>query len=144
MCDLMVASKDAYFADPVCQSLAAASVEVLVHPWVMGMRKAKEFLFTGERISAEEAHHIGMVNRLVERADLEEATLELARKVARTPPFALQLTKRSLNRTADLQGFRNALNAHFETHQLTHVSEETRLIREQGSAAAISTGKAAI
>ena len=47
MCDLMVASDDAYFADPVVHSLGAASVEILVHPWVMGLRRAKEMLFTG-------------------------------------------------------------------------------------------------
>lgn len=141
LCDLVVASEDAYFADPVCQSLAAASVEVLVHPWVMGLRKAKEFLFTGERMGAAEACRIGMVNRVVPRSELESATLALAQQIARAPPFAIALTKRSLNRTADIQGFRNALSAHFETHQLSHVTDETRILRQAGHHGALAKGK---
>jgi enoyl-CoA hydratase len=141
MCDLVVASDEAYFSDPVCQTLAAAAVEVLVHPWVMGLRTAKEFLYTGERMPAAEAHRIGMVNRVTPRAELEAETLALAEKIARTPPFALQVLKRSLNRTADIQGFRNALSAHFDTHQVTHVTDETRRIREDGAGAAISRGR---
>jgi enoyl-CoA hydratase len=141
LCDMMVASDDAYFADPVVRSLAAASVEVLVHPYVMGLRRAKEFLFTGERMDAAEAYRIGMINRLVPRAELESATLALAARCAEAPPFAAMVTKRSLNRTLDLQGFRTALSAHFETHQITHVTNETRLIRESGSAGAIGAAK---
>lgn len=142
MCDLIVASEDAYFADPVCQTLASASVEVLCHPWVMGLRKAKEFLFTGARMSAAEAYRIGMVNRLTSREQLETATFELAMQIAHAPSFALSLTKRALNRTADFQGFRNALSAHFDTHQVTHVSAETRAIREAGANSAIGNGRA--
>src|SRR5882757_1971512 len=69
MCDLIVASDDAFFSDPVLQTLAAPAVEVLVHPWVVGLRRAKEMIFTGERIDAAEAHRIGMVNRLAPRAE---------------------------------------------------------------------------
>jgi enoyl-CoA hydratase len=144
MCDLVVASDDAFFADPVCRSLAAASVEVLIHPWVMGLRKAKEFLFTGERMPAEEAHRIGLVNRVVPRAELEWATLSLAEKIAEGPAFAFALTKRSLNRTADMQGFRSALSAHFDTHQLSHATQEASGVRERGAAAAIAGGKGAV
>jgi enoyl-CoA hydratase len=55
MCDLVVASESAYFSDPVGHTLGAAATEVLIHPWVMGARKAKELLFTGARLSAQEA-----------------------------------------------------------------------------------------
>ena len=144
MCDMIVASDDAFFADPVCNTLASAAVEVLCHPWVMGLRTAKEFLFTGRRMSAEEAQRVGMVNRVVKRSDLEIATTELAEKVAAAAPFAAMLTKRSLNRMADIQGFRNALQSHFDTHQLSHVSDEYRRMREQGIAAGISRGKAQV
>ena len=142
MCDLVVASEDAYFADPVCQTLASASVEVLCHPWVMGLRQAKEFLFTGAKMTAQDAYRIGMVNRLVNRAELEDATLALAQQIARTPAFALSLTKRALNRTADFQGFRNALSAHFDTHQVTHVTSETQKLRQAGANTAIGAGRA--
>jgi len=137
MCDLIVCSDDAFFADPVCRTLAAAAVEVLLHPWVMGLRTAKDFLFTGRRMGAEEAHRIGMVNRVVPRAELESATMTLAEEIASAPPFAIKLTKRSLNRALDIQGFRNSLMAHFDTHQLAHMTEEFRKVKEAGLASAI-------
>jgi enoyl-CoA hydratase len=137
MCDLIVASDDAFFADPVCHTLAASAVEVLLHPYVMGLRAAKEFLFTGRRMGAEEAHRLGMVNRVVPCAELQAATMALAEQIAAAPPFAIKVTKRSLNRSADLQGFRNTLMAHFDTHQLAHMSEEFRKVKEAGLANAI-------
>ena len=141
MCDLVVASEDAFFADPVCMTLAAAATEVLIHPWVMGLRAAKEFLYTGRKMSAEEARQIGMVNRVVPRAELEGATLKLANEIAKAPPFALKMTKRSLNRTADMQGFRNAIQAHFDTHELCHTTQEYKDVRAGGLAATIDKAK---
>lgn len=140
-CDLVVASDDAFFSDPVTHTLATASVEFLVHPWVMGLRQAKYFLYTGARVAASEALAMGMVNRVVPRADLESETMAIAERIAAAPPFALQLLKRSLNRTFDVQGLRAALQAHFEIHQLSHVSEEFRKAREAGLASAIAHGK---
>lgn len=141
MCDLIVASDDAFFADPVSHTLATAAVEVLIHPWVMGLRKAKEMLYTGQRVTAAEAQAIGMVNRVVPRASLEEETLAMARRIAEMPPFAMKLLKRSLNRTLDTQGLRTALAAHFDTHQLSHMSDEFRALRDAGMAKAIDKGK---
>ena len=132
MCDLIVASDDAFFSDPVSQTLATASVEVLIHPWVMGLRKAKEFLYTGMRMTAPEAKEIGMVNRVVARQDLESATMELAERIAQAAPFGMKVTKKSLNRSMDVQGMRDALSAHFDTHQLSHMTEEFKSIRDKG------------
>jgi len=143
MCDIVVASDDAFFADPVCQTLGAAAVEILIHPWVMGARKSKEFLFTGRRMPADEAFQVGMVNKLVSRADLAAETTAMALQIAKAEPFALKLVKRSINRTLDTQGLRNALLAHFDTHQLSHVSEAFKAARERGLAAAIQRGKEA-
>jgi len=141
MCDLVVASEDAFFADPVAHTLAAAAVEVLVHPWVMGMRQAKDMLFTGRRITAAEGLQMGLVSRLVARGELEDATLALAEQVAKAPPFATRLLKRSLNRTWDAQGFRTSLQAHFDTHQLSHYTAEGERIKQQGLSNAIQKGK---
>ncbi len=140
-CDLVIAAEDAFFSDPVCHTLATASVEFLIHPWVMGLRQAKHFLFTGGRATAQEALAMGMVNRVVPRPDLEAESMRLAERIAGAPPFALRLLKRSLNRTYDVQGMRTALQAHFDTHQLSHVSEEFRRTREAGLASAIARGK---
>ncbi|AVO49381.1 enoyl-CoA hydratase [Melaminivora suipulveris] len=137
MCDLVVAGESAYFSDPVGHTLGAAATEVLIHPWVMGARKAKELLFTGERLSAQEAHAIGMVNRVVPDADLDEATLALAQGIAKAPPFGLRLIKRSINRSLDAQGLRAALAAHFDTHQLSHLSDGFLNARDGGLSNAI-------
>jgi enoyl-CoA hydratase len=141
MCDLMVASEEAYFADPTCVTLAAAATEVLIHPWVMGLRAAKEFLFTGRRMTAAEGYRIGMVNRVVPRAELEQSVAALASDMAKAPPFAIKMLKRSLNRTADMQGFRNAVQAHFDTHQLCHTTQEYKDVRAGGLDATIARVK---
>lgn len=143
MCDLVVAGESAYFSDPVGHTLGAAATEVLIHPWVMGARKAKELLFTGGRLSASEAHAIGMVNRVVSDAGLGESTLALAQQIAKAPPFGLRLIKRSINRTLDAQGLRTALAAHFDTHQLSHLSEGFLTARDRGLANAIQKNREA-
>ena len=103
----------------------------------MGARKAKEMLFTGGKISAQEAKEIGMVNRVVTDAELSDATLALAQQIAKAPPFGLHLIKRSINRSLDSQGLRTALAAHFDTHQLSHLSEGFLTARDRGLANAI-------
>jgi enoyl-CoA hydratase len=140
MCDLIVASDDAFFADPVAHTLGAAAVEVLIHPWVLGQRKAREMLYTGSRLSAVEAERAGMVNQVVAREELEAATLALAERIAEAPPFALRILKRSLNRTLEAQGFAVAVAAHFDTHQLSHMSEAFQTARDKGLAGAIRKG----
>jgi enoyl-CoA hydratase len=137
MCDLVVAGESAYFSDPVGHTLGAAATEVLIHPWVMGLRKAKEMLYTGGHVDAAEALRIGMVNRVVPDAELGAQTDALAARIAQAPPFGLKLIKRSLNRSLDAQGLRGALSAHFDTHQLSHLSEGFLRARDAGLAKAI-------
>lgn len=141
MSDLIVAADDAYFWDPVTHSMGLAATELLFQPWVMGLRHAKEFLMTGERITAAEGYRIGMVNRVFPRAELDDRTMEIARRVAKAPPFAMRSLKKSLNRTYDIQGFRSAIEAHFETHQITHASAEFGRIRDAGMSRVIDANK---
>ncbi|AQV96940.1 enoyl-CoA hydratase [Cupriavidus necator] len=142
MCDLVVAGESAYFSDPVGHTLGAAATEVLIHPWVMGLRKAKEMLYSGARIDAAEALRIGMVNRVVPDASLGAEAEALAAQIARAPAFGLHLIKRSLNRSLDAQGLRSALSAHFDTHQLSHLSEGFLRARDAGLAKAILSNPA--
>jgi enoyl-CoA hydratase len=125
MCDLIVASEDAIFANMVAR-MAASGVELLIEPWEVGIRQAKELLFTGDSIDAREAHRLGMVNKVVPRDKLEETVMELANKIALMPPVALRLTKKSLNRTQDIQGYTQSMSAHFDIHMLAHGSDETK------------------
>jgi enoyl-CoA hydratase len=124
MTDLMVCSEDALFSDPVVHKLGAAAVEVLFHPWVMPVRVAKEILFTGRSIGAEEAASLGLANQVVPRDRLDETTRELAERIASAPPFAVQMVKRSINRMQDIVGRGTSLEAHFDTHMLTHFTHE--------------------
>lgn len=144
MCDLIVAADDAFFADPIVGAVGIAGVEVMVHPWVMGLRQAKEFLFAGARVTAAEAHAMGMINRVVPLADLEATTMQMAAKIAESNPFALRLMKRSLNRAAEIQGFRAALDAHFDTHQLSHMSTEAQARMQAGFGSSLSDMKARV
>jgi len=119
VCDMIVASEDAYFSDPVVH-FGAPGVELLIHPWVLGVRKARDLLFTGRKMGAAEALGCEFVSRVVPRAELDEATMALAQQIAKAPAFSLRMTKRALNRTEDIQGFRVASEANFDTHQLAH------------------------
>lgn len=121
MCDLIVAADDAVFSNPVLR-LTGAGVELLVEPWELGIRKAKEFLFTGDTIDAQEAWRLGLVNRVVPRADLEARTRELAERVALVPPVTAQTVKETLNETGNLMGKRDALKYHFMAHHWVHNS----------------------
>jgi enoyl-CoA hydratase len=118
-CDLIVASEDATFSDPVV-AFGVNGHEYFTHVWELGARRAKELLFTGRAMSADEARQAGMVNRVVPRDELEAATLALAETIAARPSFGLELAKRAVNHSLDLQGQHNAIDAAFAMHHLAH------------------------
>jgi enoyl-CoA hydratase/carnithine racemase len=118
-CDLIIAADDAKFSDPVA-AMGIGGVEYHGHTWEFGPRLAKELLFTGRSITAEEAARVGMVNRVVPRDELDSATRELALQIARMHPFAMRMAKRAVNQTLDIQGFTSAVQAVFDIHQLGH------------------------
>jgi enoyl-CoA hydratase len=118
-CDLIVAADDAFFADPVVR-MGIPGVEYFAHPWVMGPRFAKEFLFTGDRVGAERALALGMVNRVVPRAELETETLALAGRIATMPRLGLALTKKAINQAEDLMGMRAGMDSVFGLHHAAH------------------------
>jgi enoyl-CoA hydratase len=119
VCDLIVAADDAFFADPVVR-MGIPGVEYFAHPWMLGPRFAKEVLFTGGRFTAERAYAVGMVNRVVPRADLQAATLTLAAEVAAMPSFGLALAKRAVNQCEDQMGMRQGMESVFGLHHLAH------------------------
>ncbi len=119
VCDLVIASEDATFSDPVV-AFGVNGVEYFAHPWEVGVRKAKEMLFTGAAIGAAEARTLGMVNQVVPLAELEKFTLELALRIASRPSMGLKLAKQSVNQAQDAQGFWTALQAAMSLQQLGH------------------------
>jgi enoyl-CoA hydratase/carnithine racemase len=119
MCDLIVAADDATFQNPVLR-MTGAGVELLVEPWELGIRKAKEFLLTGDKIDAQEAWRLGLVNKVVPHEALMDATRELAHKIALVPPITAQVVKASINNVAELQGKSQSWKYHFMAHHWTH------------------------
>ena len=118
-CDLIIAAENAEFSDPVL-FMGICSVEYHAHPWEFGPRKAKELLFTGGSITAEEARELGMVNKVVPLDELVPTAMEMAHRIAKNDPFALRMAKRAVNHTLDVQGFTTALEACFDMHHFGH------------------------
>lgn len=118
-CDLIIAAEDAKFSDPVVM-MGIGGVEYHGHTWELGPRKAKEILFTGRPVTADEAEKTGMVNLVVERDELDARTAEIAHRIAAMPPFALRQAKRAVNQTLDVQGFYAAIQSVFDIHQTGH------------------------
>ena len=123
VCDLIVATDDAFFSDPVVR-MGIPGVEYFAHPFELNPRIAKEFLFTGDRMSAERAYQMGMVNRMSTRETLTDDVAALASKVAEMPRLGLALTKQAINNIEDLQGKRTGMDAAFAWHHFTHAHNE--------------------
>jgi enoyl-CoA hydratase len=113
-CDLIIAADNAEFSDPVLR-MGILGVELFGHPWEFGPRKAKEILFTGGSVTAEEAREIGMVNKVVPLDELVPATMEMAHRIAQQDSF----------HTLDIQGFSNAVDSAFDMHHFGHTRART-------------------
>ncbi len=118
-CDLIVASEDARFSDPVV-AFGVNGHEYFVHPYELGARKAKEMLFTGAEMNAREAAQLGMVNHVVPRERLEDFTLDLAKRIAERPSFGLTLAKQAVNQSLEAQGVWTSVQAAFSLNHLGH------------------------
>jgi enoyl-CoA hydratase len=119
--DLIVAADNARFSDPVVM-MGCGGVEYHGHTWELGARKAKEMLFTGGFIDAQEAHRLGMVNRVVPLDRLESETMALAEQIAQRHPHPLLMAKRAVNQTVDIMGHDAAIKAVFDIHSLGHAN----------------------
>jgi enoyl-CoA hydratase len=118
-CDLIVASEDAYFQDPVV-AMNIPGVEYFAHPFELPTRVAKEFLLMGDRMSADRAYRHGMVNYVTTREDLEPETARIAARLAVKPALGMWLTKQAVNHVEDLRGKRTAMDAVYHMHHFAH------------------------
>ncbi len=119
-CDLIVAEETATFADVVGTRMGMCGVEYFAHPWELGHRRAKELLLTGDSMTVDEAHRIGMVSKVFPAGTLEERTLEFARRLAQVPSVTALMIKEAVNQVQDNQGFFNSIQAGFLLHELNH------------------------
>ncbi|MDG1205160.1 MAG: enoyl-CoA hydratase [Pseudomonadales bacterium] len=123
VCDMIIASEDASFSDPVV-AFGVNGVEYFAHPWEVGVRKAKEMLFTGEALSSEEAKSLGMVNHVVPNDELTDFTRDMAEHIAKRPSMGLKLAKQSVNQMQDAQGIWTALQSAMSLQQLGHSNNQ--------------------
>ena len=123
VCDLIVASEDAFFQDPV-NRMGIPGVEYFAHGFELPPRVAKEFLLLGERLPAARAYQFGMVNRMVPRDELRAETAKIAHELAQRPRLGNWLTKQAFNHVEDLRGKRTAMDAVFHMHHFAHAQND--------------------
>ncbi len=123
VCDLIVASEDAFFQDPVVR-MGIPGVEYFAHAYELPPRVAKEFLLLGERMSASRAEQFGMVNRIVPREQLRDTITAIAAKLAAQPRLGAWLTKQAVNHVEELRGKRAAMDAVYHMHHFAHAQND--------------------
>jgi enoyl-CoA hydratase len=141
-CDLIVAAEGTQLGEPEIR-YGSAPVTLLM-PYLIGQKKTRELLLTGDLIDAAEAERIGLVNRVVPADRLAAEVDGLADRLARTPPEVMRLTKRMLNRAMDAAGFRDAVQAGIDLGAIINAADtpEQRewdtIVRRDGLRAALA------
>jgi enoyl-CoA hydratase/carnithine racemase len=110
VCDLTIAADTASFGEPEVRHLALSPLLLL--PWLTFNKALHELYYTGDTIPAQRAAELGLVNRVVPADQLEQETMRLAQRIALVPPLALELTKRTIKKTYEIMGLRDALDWH--------------------------------
>ena len=143
--DLVLIADDAYIADPHVQvGLVAGDGGALVLPLLVGLTRAKELLFLGDRVGAEEAVRLGVANRVVPKDKLLDEAMDLARRLAALPARALRETKRAVNlhlEQAMSTVLEPALLAERDTmHDPDHIAVVEKIIASRGRRRAVEKG----
>ncbi len=135
ICDMTVAADDAIFGE--LQIRHGFAPPLLITPFIVGMKQAKETLMMGERISAEDALRMGMVNRVVPGDRLLAEAEDMARKLASLPQKTVKLNKLLVNRAYEVSGFSQALDYRSDPALADYVGPgepdpHLKILREQG------------
>ncbi|WP_062234706.1 enoyl-CoA hydratase/isomerase family protein [Fictibacillus sp. FJAT-27399] len=135
--DLAIASNDAIIGEPEIRFGAAPPT--LMMPWIVGMRKAKELLFTGDSVDAQEGYRIGIYNRVVSQEKLLNEAIDLGERMAKIPTSALKITKVTINKIYEMMNIKDALDFNLEAaismfflNPEKNVAEVGKTIRENG------------
>lgn len=107
MCCITFGSENSQYGEPEIRF--SNSPPAVVMPWIVGLKKARELLYTGDTVDAQEALRIGMINRVFPDDRLEEETFRYARRAAAISLEGLKTTKASINRGAEIAGFQQAV-----------------------------------
>ncbi len=136
-CDMTVASEDAVFGE--IQIRHGFGPPILISPFLVGLKQAKELLMLGERINAQDALRLGLVNRVVPSEDLMATAEDMARKLAALPQKTVRANKLLVNRVYELAGFQEALDYRADPAlaealgtNATEPDPHLKVLREQG------------
>lgn len=139
-CDLIVAAEGAQLGEPEIR-FGSAPVTLLM-PFVIGQKRTRELLLTGDLIDAAEAERIGLINRVVPAERLAAEVDALAGKLARVPPDVMGPTKLMLNRAMDAAGFAAAVEMGLDMQSFVNMSATARefdaIVRRDGLKAALA------
>jgi enoyl-CoA hydratase len=126
-CDLVYAATDAQF---VVRPLGGAGRYYHMWPWLVGMRRAKELLFRGDPVSAEQAAECGMINAAVPLEELETTVDETAQAIARRSVDLLAIEKRCVNKCFEFMGLMDGLEYSMELHAMSHFTPEAEVVTD--------------
>ena len=139
-CDLIVAADDAQLGEPEIR-FGSAPVTLLM-PFLIGQKRTRELLMTGDLIDAREAERIGLVNRVVAASELAAEVDRIADRLARVPPDVMAPTKLMLNRAMEAAGFGDAVEMGLDLQSFVNMSETSRafdeIVRRDGLKAALA------
>src|SRR4029450_8451457 len=139
-CDLVVAAEGTKLGEPEIR-YGSAPVRRLL-PYLIGQKKTRELLLTGDLIDALEAERIGLVNRVVPGDRLAAEVDALADRLARVDPDVMAPTKLMLNRAMDAAGFAAAVEMGLDLQSFINMSEASRafdqIVRRDGLKAALA------
>lgn len=127
MCCVTVASETAKFGEPEIRF--STSPPAVIMPWIVGLKKARELLYTGDMIDANDAVSFGMINKVVPDGKLEEETMRLARRMAAISLEGLRTTKASINRGAEIAGLRQAIEYGIEQGAMLDSTDTEVLVK---------------
>jgi enoyl-CoA hydratase len=139
-CDLIVAADDARLGEPEIR-FGSAPVTLLM-PFLIGQKRTRQLLMTGDLIDGREAERIGLVNRAVPADQLAGEVDRLADRLARVPPDVMAPTKLMLNRAMEAAGFGDAVDMGLDLQSFINMSETSRafdeIVRRDGLKAALA------
>ena len=125
--DITIASEDAWFQMPTVQGYGLPPGETTIEPWLfMNWKRAAEYLYTSQRLTAEQALQMGLVNRVVPLAELEQTVEDLAAEIARAPLTTLMATKALIKRAWELMGMRMHMQMSTDLMSLAIASSDVR------------------
>ena len=123
-CDLRICSEDSKFGAPEIRT--GGPYIPAVWPWVIGMTKAREMLYTGNLIGAEEAKRLNLVNEVVPADELDEAVNRQAQTIAKLPAATVEYNKKLINMSYELMGVRQVVERSMELEAIALASADTQ------------------